>query len=77
MKFRSFVCTMPLLLAACTAPPVKSLPQVGLADPAAIYCAEKGGRVEIRRDDWGEVGLCRLADGRLVDAKSYFGAGAI
>jgi uncharacterized protein len=71
------VLTLPLLFAACAPAPVRTLPQVGLANPSAIYCAQKGGRVEIQRDDRGEVGLCRLPDGRLVDAKSYFEAGGI
>jgi uncharacterized protein len=67
-------CTLPFLLAACAEQPTGSLPQVGLANPAALYCAQQGGRVEIRRDDRGETGLCRLPNGQLVDAQSFFQA---
>jgi len=38
----------------------------GLANPAAVYCSERGG------DYLLASGQCRLADGRTVDAWRYF-----
>jgi putative hemolysin len=43
-----------------------------LPNPAAVFCAEKGGTYEIRRaDDGSETGICILADGTEVDAWAY------
>jgi hypothetical protein len=65
---------VPLFLAAC-AEPTRTLPQVGLANPASVYCVQQGGRVEIRRDQTGETGYCRLPNGKLVEEQAFFGAG--
>jgi len=38
----------------------------GLANPAAVFCAERGGEYLLAS------GQCRLADGTTVDAWTYF-----
>ncbi len=45
---------------------------IGLANPAAVYCVEQGGRHETRTTATGEAGVCVLPDGREVDAWEYF-----
>jgi predicted amidohydrolase YtcJ len=45
-----------------------------LANPAAVYCVESGGRYEIRQSDAGAAGICILPDGNEVDAWSHFRA---
>lgn len=45
---------------------------VGLANPAAVFCIEQGGRYEIRKSDAGSQGFCILPDGAEVDAWTYF-----
>ncbi|AVO36526.1 putative hemolysin [Pukyongiella litopenaei] len=55
-------------LAACAEDP----PQTGLANPAASFCVEQGGRHEIRDTTDGQTGICILPDGREVDAWAYF-----
>lgn len=45
---------------------------VGLANPSATFCLERGNRFEIRDTPSGEVGVCILPDGRQVDAWTYF-----
>jgi len=44
----------------------------GLANPAAVFCVEQGGRFEIRDADAGSQGFCILPDGTEVDAWTYF-----
>lgn len=48
-------------------------PAQRLANPAAIFCVERGGAYRIVRDASGsERGACILSDGREVDAWEYF-----
>lgn len=39
---------------------------VGLANPAAVFCEERGGMVS------GDEPMCELPDGSVVDAWEYF-----
>lgn len=57
-----------LVLAACEAaqePPAK--PAARVANPASVYCAERGGRLEIVDEPGGQAGFCVLPDGRRVE----------
>jgi putative hemolysin len=47
--------------------------EVGLPNPAAVYCEEQGGRVEIRTDaDGGQYGICIFADGSECDEWAFY-----
>lgn len=39
----------------------------GANTPAARYCAEMGGRLELRAEQAGEAGYCHLPDGTTVE----------
>ena len=43
-----------------------------LANPASLFCAQSGGKSEIRKGARGQYGVCRLPDGRVVDEWAYF-----
>ncbi len=45
---------------------------IGLANPAAVFCVEQGGRFEIREAKAGGTGIRILPDGTEVDAWTYF-----
>lgn len=67
------VATVLAALAVLTPAAGKSEEPVTLANPAAVFCTEKGGTFEIRQDASGnQVGVCILADGEEVDAWTYF-----
>ena len=38
-----------------------------MANPASKYCAELGGRLEIRKEQAGEAGYCHLPDGSVLE----------
>ncbi len=44
----------------------------GIANPASQYCEEVGGTLEIRAEQNGEVGFCKLPDGRVVEEWELF-----
>jgi putative hemolysin len=47
----------------------------GLANPAAVFCEEQGGKVEIRADSAGnQYGVCKFDDGTECDEWAYFRA---
>jgi putative hemolysin len=43
-----------------------------LANPASVFCAQSGGKSEIRKGPRGQYGVCRLPDGRVVEEWAYF-----
>jgi len=43
-----------------------------MANPASVFCAQSGGKSEIRKGPRGQYGVCRLPDGRVVDEWSYY-----
>ncbi|ODT64219.1 DUF333 domain-containing protein [Phenylobacterium sp.] len=63
-----------LVLAGCAASSPPAEPKAELANPASVYCVEQGGTVEIRQEAGGQVGYCRLADGRVVEEWAFFRA---
>jgi|MudIll2142460700_1097286.scaffolds.fasta_scaffold05188_2 hypothetical protein len=46
--------------------------QVGLPNPAAVFCVEKGGQYQIENHATGARSVCRFPDGRVVDAWDFF-----
>lgn len=63
---------LPLALLACS--PEDPFPQLGLANPASVYCADQGGKIEIRDTEEGQVGDCHLSDGRVVEEWEFYRA---
>ena len=48
-------------------------PEVGIANPASVYCEEQGGKLEIRKNpDGSETGWCLFPDGRECDEWNFF-----
>jgi hypothetical protein len=45
-----------------------------LANPAAVFCVESGGKSEIRNGARGQYGVCLLPDGRVVEEWAYYRA---
>lgn len=50
-----------LLLTAC------AQQSVGMANPASVYCKEKGGSLTIKTTDKGQIGICQLPDGTQIE----------
>ena len=74
-----------LTVAGCSAAPKQAaepakakdeavVPSVGMANPASVYCVEKGGKLEIRNEKAGQLGFCHLPDGRGVEEGQLFRA---
>jgi putative hemolysin len=64
-----------LVLAACGSTPVPTAQagQAGLPNPAAVYCEEHGGKVDIREDpQGGQYGVCMFNDGTECDEWAYY-----
>jgi putative hemolysin len=59
--------------AEATAEITSSSEEVGLPNPAAAYCEEQGGRVEIRTaSDGGQYGICIFPDGSECDEWAFY-----
>ena len=73
-----------LLLSACAAQPApltpppaepqpSNLPSVGMANPASVACGNVfGGELSIVSTPEGEIGMCRLPDGRSCEEWGLF-----
>lgn len=63
------------LLAGCgggAAPTAEVGRWASASNPAAQYCAEIGGRLELRQEQAGEAGYCHLPDGTVVEEWQLF-----
>ena len=66
-----------IALSACshTKNAPENAPQVGMANPASVFCEQKGGKSEIRKnEDGSEYGVCHLPDGSEVEEWEYYRA---
>jgi putative hemolysin len=45
---------------------------IQIANPASVYCQERGGKIEIRETAEGQVGWCIFNDGRECDEWEFF-----
>ncbi|OQS34150.1 MULTISPECIES: putative hemolysin [Chromobacterium] len=73
---RILICAAALLsLSACSQTKAPERPAVGMANPASVYCVEKGGKLLPQKDAQGnEYSLCQLPDGRTVEEWTLFRA---
>ncbi len=47
--------------------------QVGMANPASVYCEENGGALEIKTDDGGgQYGVCKFSNGKECEEWAFF-----
>ena len=71
MKRLACALSVILPLWGCTeAAPPEARP-VGLANPAAAYCVESGGKVVVSGTPGGDA-MCQLPDGRKVGEWEYY-----
>ena len=63
-----------LSLVGCTAtqPKPDTTPNLSMANPASAYCQQQGGESVIQKTAEGEVGLCKLENGQIVDEWELF-----
>lgn len=48
--------------------------QVGMANPASVYCQQVGGKLNIENTPAGQVGMCSLPNGDKVEEWELFKA---
>jgi len=53
-------------------PPVDPGAPIGMANPAAVYCIEQGGKIELREERGGQSGYCILPDGGEKEEWQYW-----
>jgi len=51
---------------------LQAAPAHAVANPAAVFCVESGGRYEMRQEANGTRGMCILPDGEPIDAWKHF-----
>ena len=65
------VCLLfPLFLIGCAThaePEAPKPPQIGMANPAAVYCQQKGGESIRQVNAQGESSLCKLPNGETIE----------
>ena len=48
------------------------VPTAALPNPASTYCVQHGGKLDVRGDATGEVGLCVFSDGSACEEWAYY-----
>lgn len=78
---RIFTIIILLALTACTAlqtqgtpePATTDMPQVGMPNPASVYCTQNGNKLEIQTAaDGSQNGICVFPDGSACDEWAYY-----
>ncbi|MEJ2758320.1 MAG: DUF333 domain-containing protein [Anaerolineales bacterium] len=46
--------------------------QIGMPNPASVYCEEQGGQIEMRENARGTYGVCIFPDGSECDEWAYY-----
>lgn len=74
MKNIIFLASIMLSLGACSSVQNKSeiVPSLGMANPASKYCVDRGGTLEIVKEERGDVGYCNLKNGQKVEEWALF-----
>lgn len=75
IKILSLMFIATLLFSACGSQPAAQEnqgDQIGLANPASVYCQEQGGQLEMRENDAGTYGMCIFPDGSECEEWAYF-----
>lgn len=49
-------------------------PKLGMANPASVFCANQGGKLELKNEANGQVGYCHLPDGQIIEEWALFRA---
>lgn len=61
------------VLSSCAAGNPEPKENIGLPNPASVYCEENGGRLDLRADaDGGVRGICVFPDGSECEEWAYF-----
>ena len=76
MKKLFIICTVFLSISACSSTQNKDVspPKIGMPNPASQHCIEQGGQLEIRNEANGQVGYCKLPNGKVVEEWELFRA---
>ncbi|OTG83288.1 hemolysin [Acinetobacter sp. ANC 5054] len=75
MKKLLYIFVFTLGSVGCTASKPQSNPNLSLANPASVYCQQHGGKSIIQHTTQGDVGLCKLTNGSVVDEWELFRKG--
>lgn len=68
----SLLIGLSFLLIACKKETYK-IEKIGMANPAAVHCAEKGGELHILKNkDGSESGYCQLPNGSICEEWALF-----
>lgn len=63
---------LPMLAACQSGDATSGRGNIGMANPASVYCGDLGGRLEIRQEPGGQSGYCHLPDGSVVEEWKLF-----
>ncbi|KAA0540160.1 DUF333 domain-containing protein [Citrobacter sp. Cpo030] len=73
MKLASIFLPGLLVLAGCTTEPEAPVPpKVGMANPASVYCEQKGGSLIPVQTPQGARSDCKLPGGEVIDEWSLW-----
>ncbi len=73
MAYRYAAAVVFLLLAGCALWDASGRERIGMANPASVYCAQSGYRLEIRTGaDGGQHGACLFPDGAECEEWAFF-----
>ena len=46
--------------------------QIGIANPASIYCLDNGGSLQMKENKNGQYGVCYFEDNRQCEERAFY-----
>ena len=74
MQKLGFIALLAILGGCASATDSQKTHQVGMANPASVYCQQIGGKLNIENTPAGQVGMCAMPDGSKVEEWDLFKA---
>ncbi len=74
MILRAFVFLMTCsVIVGCASGSGQQPVKLDMANPASVYCVNKGGKIEFQQDaSGGTIGICHLPDGLVIEEWALF-----
>ncbi|MFV9473365.1 DUF333 domain-containing protein [Advenella sp. RU8] len=67
MKITRYLVFGVLMLSACS-----STPPLNMANPASIFCNQKGGKIIIKEGTNGQYGVCQFPNGKEIEEWEFY-----
>lgn len=72
MMLKIGIAVFAAVLAGCTVSGPDPVLAIGMPNPAAVYCIERGGTLDVQERPQGNITYCVLSNGQRVEEWDFY-----